>query len=180
MSMHFLRIIILLTASFASAYGEETAAKKYGFRKFPDETFLPPATYRLKFLRAKRDKDHGSMGFFSFRHAFDKPIQMWGFGFEKDGSFRVRFERFSKLQDHKWQEVLVGYCGTGAETYAIEPNHDYIMRVPLWPYLFSGFRGVVLLSGQRHIVISDEFDADIVRKNADKTQWRNKSSSTSK
>ncbi len=174
--MHHLRIIILLAVGVVSACAQDALPKKYGFRRYPEEIFLPTTNYSLTFLRAEPDKDHGSMGFFAFKHASDKPIQMWGFGFESDGSFRVRFERFAKLQDSKWQEVFVGYCATGAETYPIEPNHDYVLRVPLWPYTASGTRGVILLSGKRYSVISDEFDTATVRKNTDKRKLPNDSS----
>lgn len=159
-----LRLILLfLILGLECARAQEPSPSGYGFRSTPGENFLPRTSYRLTFLRAEPDKNHGVMGLFQLRHSGAQPIKLWGFRFEKDGSLRVRFERFSKLRDHKWQEVPVGYCGTGAETYAVEPERDYVLRVPLWPYLKEGTRGVVLLSGGTSAIVSEEFDGTDVR-----------------
>jgi hypothetical protein len=162
-AMQLFRILLFLILCMDCARAQESAATKYGFSKFPNKTLLAPASYHLTFLRAEPEKDYGSMGIFEFRHSLDEPIRMWGFGFQKDGSLRVRFEQFSKLQEGRWKEVPIGYCGTGAQTYELAPNRDYLLRVSLRPFAKDGTRGVVLLTGETFGVISDEFSGDAVR-----------------
>lgn len=161
--MHVFRILFLLALSLVSAHAN------YDFTNLSKANLLDGARYRLTFLRSEPDKNHGRMGLFSLRHTLDDPIKIWGFGFQKDGSLRVRFERFSKWEGNRWTEVRVGYCGTGAETYTIAPNRDYVLRVPLWPFAKTGARGVALLSGTPYSLISEEFDGEAVRAGAGKT-----------
>lgn len=112
--MHLLRLLALLLAVDISARADETPRVKYGFLRAREADFLPPAQYRLSLVRTEPDKSHGRMGIFAFRHTLDHPLNLSGFGFQKNGSLRVRFEQFSRRQDNRWQEVNVAYCGTGA------------------------------------------------------------------
>jgi hypothetical protein len=160
MPLRLFLVLLLVITPFALA--DEPPHTKYGFQRMREADFLPRAQYRLSFLRTEPDKHYGRIGLFTFRHTLDHPLKLFGFGFQKDGSLRVRFEQFSRRQDNRWQEVRVGYCGTGAQSYALDPNRDYLLRVPLWPFTRSGDRGVVLLSGDRRI-LSDEFDTAPLR-----------------
>lgn len=126
----------------------------YGFKNLEN---LCVDGYEFKFIKAEADKDHWQMGHFKFRWNGQKSIRLWGIGFEKDGSFRVRFENFSNLTGGKWQEVPVGYCGTGSEMFSIEPNKDYVLKIPLWPYQSDGDKGVVKLDGEKISVVSEPF-----------------------
>ncbi len=171
--MFLLRIIAFVVFSVAVAEAGEPVLSKYDFSN-PSKSKLPDAgRYHLALLRIVPDRNQEPMGLFAFRHTLDEPLKIWGFGFQKDGTMQVRFEKFSKWEGNRWTEVGVGYCGTGAQTYALEPNHDYLLRVPLWPFAKSGERGVVLLSGTPFSLISEEFDGTEVRRGGQKGKTQN-------
>ena len=146
-------LLFILAAAFHIAAAEETK-RDYGFKLSKD---LRVDGYDFEFTKAEPDKDHWRMGYFKFRWNGTHPVRLWGFGFEKDGSFRVRFEEFSKMAVGQWKEVAVGYCGTGAEMFTLEPNKDYVLRVPLWPYQKDGEEGVIKLSGEEISLVSAPF-----------------------
>lgn len=148
-----LYILLLLFAVSSLAVAEE-AKHDYGFKHAAD---LSVEAYDFKFIKAAPDKNHWRMGYFKFRWKGSKAIRLWGFGFEKDGSFRVRFENFSKKSQGGWKEEEVGYCGTGAEMFTLEPDKEYILQVPLWPYEKGGDEGVVKLDGEKISVVSEPF-----------------------
>ena len=162
MAMHLPRLLVALLVIATWAHADETPRVKYGLQNARAADFLDPAQYHLSLTRVQPDRAHGHMGVFTFRHTLDRPMKLWGFGFKKDGSFRVRFEQFSRRENNRWDQVPVGYCGTGAETFELAPNREYILLIPLWPFAKSGDRGVVLLSGDYRLV-SEEFDTALLR-----------------
>jgi hypothetical protein len=147
-------IALLITASAQFLPGAEKV-ENYGFK---DVEFVQMEGYNLEFVTAVSDKDHWRMGMFKFRWNGKSLLRLWGFGFQKDGSFRVRFEKFSKLIGEKWEEVPVLYCGTGAEMYELKPDTDYVLKVPLWPSHKGGTKGVVKIGGEKIYLISKPFD----------------------
>ena len=129
-----------------------------------NETAVPKVQSVFRLVSVEADANHGAMGRFAFRHHELRPIQLFGFGFTATNTFRVRFEEFQREEDGKWNKVEVGYCGTGAQLYPIEPNKDYTFLVPLWPYLEKGERGVVEISGTNVTVASVAFETSEIRK----------------
>ncbi|MBI2437795.1 MAG: hypothetical protein HYV36_03145 [Lentisphaerae bacterium] len=120
------------------------------------ETNPPPDNPRYHFSLIS--VDDGSIGRFAFRHSYDKPIQLFGFGFEGTNVFRVRFERYQREEVGRWTNVMVYYCGTGAQYYPIEPNKDYVFLVVLHPFEEKGTRGIVELEGKDIHIYSNPFD----------------------
>lgn len=118
----------------------------------------------FRMVAVEADKNHGAMGRFAFRHQESQPIQLYGFGFTGTNMFRVRFEEFQREDDGKWSKVEVGYCGTGAQLYPIQPNKDYVFLVPLWPFLEKGQRGMVTVLGTKVAVTSVAFDTSEIRR----------------
>lgn len=155
----FLSMLLAIVAASTIAVAAE-AKRDYGFKHTED---LRLEGYDFKFAKAAPDKNHWRMGYFKFRWNGAKAIRLWGFGFEKDGSLRVRFEGFPKMVDGRWEEVPVGYCGTGAEMYTLEPDKDYVLQVPLWPYEKNGDEGVVKLNGEKISVVSEPFKIAEIR-----------------
>lgn len=140
----------------------EDAKRNYGFEHIKD---LRLDGYEFKFTKAGPvDKDGYQLGYFKFRWNGNKPVHLWGFGFEKDGSFSARFETFSKKTKEVWTEVKVGHCGTGAETYALEPNKDYVIQIPLELHSEEAEQWVVKLDGQNISVISEPFSVTTDKK----------------
>ncbi len=151
-------LLLLFTVSTVAL--TEEAKRDYGFKHTED---LSIEAYDFKFIKAAPDKNHWRMGYFKFRWKGSKAIRLWGFGFENDRSFRVRFEQFSKLTKGYWKEVEVGYCGTGMEMFTLEPDKDYVLQVPLWPFKKDGDDGVVMLDGEKISVVSEPFKISEVR-----------------
>lgn len=155
----FAILLVLIVSTSHLALAEETKPD-YGFK---DVENLSVDGYEFKFIKAEADEDHWQMGQFKFRWNGQNSIRLWGFGFEKDGSFRVRFENFSKMTGGKWQEVPVGYCGTDKEMFTLEANKDYVLRIPLRPYQKDGDKGVVKLDGEKVSIVSDPFDVSSLK-----------------
>lgn len=153
--MKTISILLLLIGFVSQLVIAEETKPEYGFKNVED---LRANEYEFKFIKAEADQDHWHMGHFKFRWNGKDPIRLWGYGFEKDGSFRVRFENFSKLVRGQWREVSVMGCGTGGEMFTLEPNKDYILQVPLWPYKKDGEKGVVKINGEKISFLSDPFD----------------------
>ena len=131
------------------------SAEDYGFKR---EYTLSSESYELVYIDSEPDENHWRMGFFKFRWTGSKPIKLWGFGFKDDGAFRVRFETFSKYKDGIWDEVMIGYCGTGAETYELSPNKDYTLRIPLKYFKKECTKGIVMLHSASDSMLSKPFD----------------------
>ena len=151
-------ILLSLFALLAITVAEEVK-RDYGFGHTED---LRVEGYEFRFVKAASDKNHWRIGHFKFRWKGPKAIRLWGFGFESDGALRVRFEQFSKFTKGRWEEVEVGYCGTGMQMFSLQPDKDYLLLVPLWPYKKDGDEGVVKLNGEVS-VISEPFNVSNIR-----------------
>ena len=124
----------------------------------------PKANYDFRLVAVEADKDHIAMGRFAFRHRQSKPIQLYGFGFTGTNVFETRFEKFQREDDGKWSKLDVGYCGTAAQFYPIEPNKDYVFLVPLWPFAEKGQKGLVGVLGTNVVVWSIPFDTAEIKR----------------
>lgn len=137
-----------------------------------EQAALMRRTYTFELQSVIPAKDHGAIGKFLFRHTQEKPIQLNGFGFTDDkgrhredgNTFSVRFETFMREEDGQWMDVPVGYCGTGAKEYPIQPNQDYMFLIPLWPFLEKGTHGIVKLSGTDVELESEIFETSEIQK----------------
>jgi hypothetical protein len=130
--------------------------RSYGVGPFGKAHDGSPANIRYQFSLVSVES--GSTGRFAFRHSFDGPIQLYGFGFKGTNEFHVRFEEFRIEEDGQWTNIPVGYCGTGARFYPIEPNRDYVFPILLWPYEKEGTKGIVELQGKDIHLCSAPFD----------------------
>jgi len=160
--MKSISILLALIAMASHPVKAEEKKPDYGFK---DVENLRVEGYEFNFIKAEADKNHWQMGYFKFRWNGQKAIRLWGFGFEEDRSFRVRFENFSRMTGEKWQEVSVGYCGTGAEMFTLEPNKEYVVQIPLWPFKEKGDKGVVKIDGEKISLISKPFEVANLRNN---------------
>ena len=109
------------------------------------------------------DPDHHVMGYFVFKHHFATPLRLYGFGFDQPGRLRVRFEMFRREEGGQWADVPVGYCGTGAETYELKPGTEYVLLVPLWPFVEKGAKGQVGVPGEHVSIVSAPFPTDRIQ-----------------
>jgi hypothetical protein len=109
------------------------------------------------------DPDHKVMGHFVFSHHFATPLRLYGFGFPQPSQLRVRFESFRREEGGQWADVPVGYCGTGAETYELKPGTEYVLLVPLWPFVEKGAKGQVGVPGEHVTIVSEPFPTDRIQ-----------------
>lgn len=119
--------LTVLFASLSQATANEPAkltATTFRFLRTESKTFEPstkeqrPATVLY--------------GVFAFRHPGPQPLKFWGFDPpSKEGKFIVRFPDYEVQIEGGWQKVPVGYCGTGATAYALAPDTDYFLLVPV-------------------------------------------------
>ena len=84
-------------------------------------------------------------GVFSFRYSSDDSIAFWGFDQPHDNRFEPRFTMYQIKRTIDWKSLDVGYCGTGAETYVLQSDIDYILEIPL---------GINDLEGAKEIKVS--------------------------
>jgi hypothetical protein len=131
MNMKLLLAIILMSGTSLAFAGD----------KAPPE--LKPDTFR--FLRAEKETfppikqgDHVVApsstvinGVFAFRYSHWKPLKFWGFGEPEARKFTTRFTEYRIRKKSDWERCPVGYCGTGATTYALQPGVDYELRIAL-------------------------------------------------
>ncbi len=64
-------------------------------------------------------------GRFLFINKTPSPVMVSGFDKPVDGKFAPRFVRYQILEDGKWKEIQLGYCGTGAQSFAMKPGNSY-------------------------------------------------------
>lgn len=124
---HAALLLVLVLALFPRAAANEPAeltATTFRFLRTESKTFEPstkgqrPATVLY--------------GVFAFRYPGPQPLKFWGFNPpSKDGKFTVRFPDYKVQIEGGWQKVLVGYCGTGATAYPLDPDTDYFLFVPV-------------------------------------------------
>lgn len=156
-----MRCILLI---FLFNLGVACAEPDYGFK---DKRILTKG-YCFRFLGLKKDQNKREMGVFLFRWDGDKAVKLYGYGFEKDGTFQVRFEQVSRWRTGKWLELPILSCGTGAETFHFRPGKEYRIWVPMWRFskdlkyqpdpVRKGDKGVVKIVGEGVSLLSEPFD----------------------
>ncbi len=152
-------IILIFIGTLCSA----VAGPIYGF----EDKHIITKGYQFKYLSSKPDKNHQAMGTFSFRWNGKKPIKIHGFGFDKSGAFRVRFEQVSRFRDGKWVKLPILSCGTGKQLFTLQPGKDYKILVPMWRFAKDleyqidpprrGDKGAVQIVGDNRSFVSDPF-----------------------
>ena len=76
-----------------------------------------------------RTVDTITYGVFQFRYSYANPLEFWG-DFE-DKKFETRFTNYRTRKRFIWEDLQVGYSGTGATTSILQPGVDYELLIPL-------------------------------------------------
>jgi hypothetical protein len=129
-------------------WNQDESAKRYTL-VLDDVTYDPNDTVR---------------GHFSFTHHYPVAVKLFGFGFSGPGQFQVQFESFRRQEGGQWADVPVGYCGTGARTYELQPDTKYVLLVSLWPFFEKGTKGQVGVPGEGAMLVSTPFDTDRIQR----------------
>jgi hypothetical protein len=64
-------------------------------------------------------------GRFLFINKESSRVMIFGCDDPLDGKFEPRFLEFQILKNGKWEELPAGYCGTGAQDFAMHPGKEY-------------------------------------------------------
>lgn len=64
-------------------------------------------------------------GRFLFINKGTLPVKVSGFDEPFEGKFQPRFLRYQILKEGAWEEIRIGYCGTGAMDFAMKPGQEY-------------------------------------------------------
>jgi len=67
-------------------------------------------------------------GRFLFINKGPSPVEVYGFDKPVHGKFELRFVRHQILHKGEWEEIKIGYCGTGAMTFPMQPGKSYEFR----------------------------------------------------
>lgn len=81
--------------------------------------------YVFKPIEIKPSPHGGYKGRFLFINKESSAVKIHGFDEPLDGKFVPRFLQFQVLKEGKWEEIQVGYCGTGAQDFAMQPGKEY-------------------------------------------------------
>ncbi len=75
-------------------------------------------------------------GVFTFTNTTGKPLRVSGFDSPDDGEFQIRFTSYQFQTPTGWQDLKIGYCGTGAQDFVLQPGRTYTIREWLFPYVW--------------------------------------------
>ncbi len=91
----------------------------------PKEAVKKVGSYVFKPIEIKPSPFGEYEGRFLFINKESSPVRISGFNEPLDGTFEPRFVEFQMLKDGTWENIPVGYCGTGAQDFAMQPGKKY-------------------------------------------------------
>ncbi len=94
-----------------------------------------PSDYVFKTIKIEPSPDDGDyVGHFQFINRQTKDVRIFGEGEPIHGKFRPMYVGFETLVDGAWKEIQVGYCGTGAQNFAMKSKEPYEFICGLWAF----------------------------------------------
>lgn len=94
-----------------------------------------PSDYAFKPIRIEPSLEDGFYtGHFRFINRQSKPVRISGFEKPDHERFAPRFVGFEAIVDGEWKKVPVGYCGTGAQAFAMKSQVPYEFICGLWRF----------------------------------------------
>ncbi len=103
----------------------------------PEIKQVPAAneTYVFKPIAITPTPDgQGYTGRFLFIYKGASPLMVSGFDKPIKGKFEPRFIRYQTLKGDVWNDLEIGYCGTGAEDFPMKPLASYEFHADLYPF----------------------------------------------
>jgi hypothetical protein len=125
-----LTVILLAVVSLARASDKAPPVlepEEFRFLRTEQETF-PPIRQDGKIIAPSNTVIYG---IFAFRYSHPTPFEFWGFGKPGGGKFTTRFTDYRIRKSASWERLFVGYCGTGAKSYVLQPGVVYKLRISL-------------------------------------------------
>ena len=97
-------------------------------------------------------------GVFSFRYSNRPAVTVRAYEAAANGKFNPAFPGYELLNGTEWEPLFIGYCGTGARDFTLQPDTDYEFRILLIrPELSTAKRIRVLLHTQDGSFRSEPF-----------------------
>lgn len=116
-------------------------------------------SFRLLSVERNPKEPGWPIGIFSFTNRTNHEQQVYAFDSPSDGEFHARFVKFQVMSGKKWEKYFVGYCGTGAQLFILEPGKTYKIRAELFPFIKDTPVGKVGLAlGGKDPIWSEPFD----------------------
>lgn len=116
-----LGIVALAAVSFSMA-GDRPKEGKRAKASAETPTPIRITDYTFKPIKVVPSPDDGVyVGHFTFINRSSKAVEVFGFDEPEHGKFIPRFVEFQTLVKGSWKKVPVGYCGTGAQVFAMKP-----------------------------------------------------------
>lgn len=122
---------ILVVAIFAAAL----PALGQDQPKSPNAAVEKAGNYVFKPVEIKPSPDGENYeGRFLFINKDSSPVKVFGSDEPIGEKFEPNYPSFQILKDGKWTKLEVGYCGTGAQQFAMKPGKEYQFYLGLWIY----------------------------------------------
>ena len=86
------------------------------------------ASKQFRLVSVERPEPKRAKGVFTFTNTTGRPLRVSGFDSPDDGEFQIRFTRYQFQTPKGWQDLHIGYCGTGAQDFVLQPGRTYKIR----------------------------------------------------
>lgn len=126
----FLSIVLFIIASLAVGADKAPPELKPDTLRFvrTEQKTFPPI---VRDGRTVTPSTTVTYGVFAFRYSHPKPLEFWGFGEPHNKKFTTRFTDYRIRRRSSWDRFPIGYCGTGATTYTLQPGVDYELLISI-------------------------------------------------
>ncbi len=124
-------LFMLFIISCGSSVSITPQTEKVNTPELNKNNFRFVCTKQVAFPSKGKKDTAGTYGVFTFRYENSVPIKFFGFSKPKNGEFVPRFTGYKVYKKNEWQMLPIGYCGTGAETFILQPGVDYEMHITL-------------------------------------------------
>jgi hypothetical protein len=121
----FRNIAVVVILGAVPAFAQEQ-------KETPVEAVKKIGSYVFKPIEIKPSfNDSGYDGKFLFINKELSPVMIFGSDEPLGRKFEPMYLEFQTLKDGRWKELQVGYCGTGAQQFAMQPGKEYVFEVSL-------------------------------------------------
>ena len=86
------------------------------------------SSHPFRLVAVERPEPKRAKGVFTFTNTTGRPLRVSGFDSPDDGEFQIRFTSYQFQTPKGWQDLKIGYCGTGAQDFVLQPGRTYAVR----------------------------------------------------
>ena len=89
---------------------------------------VSPPSHPFRLIGVERPEPKRAKGVFTFTNTTGKPLRVFGFDPQNDPGFQIRFTQYQFQTPKGWQDLKIGYCGTGGQDFILQPGRTYTIR----------------------------------------------------